>query len=72
MQWNAYAVPETAILVIQRGGGRLDPDRLQRLGEQREVELAAEGEVVERIEGAEDVDWVEGGEERDGPVFWQG
>jgi len=47
----------------------LDPDRVQRFGDQREVELAAEGEVVEGVESAEDVNWVESGEESDGPVF---
>jgi hypothetical protein len=58
--------------VVLRGGGWLDPHWIQRFGDQREVELAAEGEVVEGVEGAEDIDGVEGGEECDGPVLGEG
>lgn len=67
------AVPETRIHAIQRWPRSFDFHGVQCLGDEREIELLAKGEVPEGIEWAEEVDGVERVEERCGPVFgWRG
>lgn len=69
-QGITHTPPKARIKLIQRVDSRLRPHGLQGLADEREVEFAAEGEVPERVEGAEDIDGVEGGEECYCPVCW--
>lgn len=60
---------EARVLGVQAFVRRLHPYGIQGLGNEGQVQLSVEGAIEQRVQRSEDVDRVEGVEERDGPVL---
>ena len=62
--------PKVGVVRVEGLLRRADPDGFEGVGNEREVELAGEGQVEERVQGSDNVDGVKGVEKSDAPVCW--